>query len=54
MQVEPLDMILYVISMLPLTLQLKVDVTTSFQPLYADNTAAGRTFEEIEKICSYC
>ena len=50
MQGDPLDMILYGISMLPLTLDLKLKVPTALQPWYIYGAAVGIIFHAIDSV----
>ena len=47
------QMVFYNIDMLPLTLQLKAEVSTSLQPWHKNNASAGGNFEETEKVFIY-
>ena len=49
-QGDPLATILYGISILLLTLDLKIKVHMALQPWYADTTTAGSTFDAIDNV----
>ena len=47
-QGDPLSMVVYGIGLLPLTLQLKREFPTMYQPWYADDAGVGATYNDIK------